>query len=131
MPSPTGKVAYVGTGLVLLLALLAYRLSRPIGEPAAVDRSTIHTDFVKRGMPKRWNNSTPVLFVSAPAHARGHSTFELFKIVDKGKSAVRVPVCFGRLSGGVIEVLDGVSAGDEIILSDTSAYDNFSRIEVR
>lgn len=42
--------------------------------------------------------------------------------------AVRVLVKLGHASGGIVEVLGGLKAGDQVIVSDMSAYDNCSRV---
>jgi HlyD family secretion protein len=44
---------------------------------------------------------------------------------------VRVNVKLGRGSVNTIEVAQGLSVGDKVILSDTSAWDNFERIRLR
>ena len=45
--------------------------------------------------------------------------------------ARRVQVRFGRSSVNTIEVLDGLSVGDTVILSDMSAWDAHDRIRLR
>lgn len=74
---------------------------------------------------------TNVLYVGRPVHAEPASTIGLFKLVDDGKEAVRVPVKIGRVSVNTVEVLNGLAEGDKVILSDMSAYDNFDRIRLR
>ena len=44
---------------------------------------------------------------------------------------MRVPVRLGQGSVNRIEVLEGLEEGDEIILSDTSAWDDRERIRLR
>lgn len=73
---------------------------------------------------------TNVLYVPRPASAPENGTISLFKLLPSGKEAVRVPVKLGRSSVSTIEVLDGLQAGDTVILSDTSAYDSYSRIRL-
>ena len=43
----------------------------------------------------------------------------------------RVKVKLGRASVSTIEVLDGLEAGDKVILSDMSAYANAERVRIR
>jgi hypothetical protein len=43
---------------------------------------------------------------------------------------VRVRVRLGQASVSTIEVLEGLGEGDEVILSDTSAYDSTDRIRL-
>jgi HlyD family secretion protein len=72
-----------------------------------------------------------ILYVGRPAFGGGGSTVGMFKLEDGGRMAVRVPVKLGRASVNTIEVLDGLREGDEVILSDTSQWDNFNRLQMR
>jgi HlyD family secretion protein len=74
---------------------------------------------------------TNVLYVGRPVHAEPESTIGLFKLTDDGKEAVRVPVKVGRVSVNTVEVLAGLKEGDQVILSDMSAQDNFDRIRLQ
>jgi beta-lactamase regulating signal transducer with metallopeptidase domain len=71
-----------------------------------------------------------ILQIGRPVAAAANSTSSVFKIVKDGTEAVRVNVKFGRSSVSIIEVLDGLKAGDKIILSDMSPYDNADRIHI-
>jgi multidrug efflux pump subunit AcrA (membrane-fusion protein) len=51
--------------------------------------------------------------------------------MDDGSEAVRVQVKLGRTSVNSVEILQGLSAGDQVILSDMSAWDNFDRVRLR
>lgn len=59
-----------------------------------------------------------------------NSSVELFKLVDDGRYAVRVPVQIGRASVNAVEISQGLAPGDEVILSDTSAWDDDERIRL-
>lgn len=72
-----------------------------------------------------------VLNVGRPVYASSEGVTELFKVVEGGKYAVRTRAQFGRSSVSTIEVLDGLQAGDEIILSDMSQWDNCDRIRLK
>lgn len=72
-----------------------------------------------------------VLYVNRPTFANAQSTISLFRIEEGGAEAVRVPVRIGRVSVNTVEILEGLREGDEVILSDTSAYDNVNRIRLR
>ena len=61
----------------------------------------------------------------------GPGTIGVFKLVDDGGEAVRVNAKLGRASVNTIEVLSGLRAGDKVILSDMSQWDNFDRIRLR
>src|SRR6266540_2130541 len=72
-----------------------------------------------------------VMYVGRPVQAQSESATSLFKIVDGGKEAVRVPVKLGRTSVSTIEVVDGLQVGDQVILSDMSAYDAYARVRLK
>jgi len=71
-----------------------------------------------------------VLFVGRPSFAQQGGKVEVFKIINGGKEAVRVPVQFGKLSVNTAQVLSGLAVGDEIILSDTNQVDGFDHIRL-
>jgi HlyD family secretion protein len=71
------------------------------------------------------------LFMGRPAYGQANSLVSVWKVVDGGKGAVRVPVRLGLSSVNTIEVLDGLNPGDVVILSDLSAYDAHERIRLR
>ncbi|HVG38020.1 MAG TPA: HlyD family efflux transporter periplasmic adaptor subunit [Pyrinomonadaceae bacterium] len=72
-----------------------------------------------------------VLFLNRPTFVTAQATVGLFKLEEGGTSAVRVNVKIGRMSVNTVEILEGLREGDEVILSDTSAYDNFSNLRLR
>jgi HlyD family secretion protein len=72
-----------------------------------------------------------VLFMGRPAFGQDQSTVGLFKISDDGVNAERVQVKLGRSSVNTIEVLSGLKVGDQVILSDMSAYDAYDRIRLK
>jgi HlyD family secretion protein len=69
-----------------------------------------------------------VLYVQHPAFGQENSTVTLFKLAPDEQDASRVAVKFGRASVNFIEVTSGLNAGDKVILSDMSAYDQYERI---
>ncbi len=97
-------------------------LDGPLPEGARVDLSVDGTIEIER--------LDNVLHVGRPAYGQPQSTVEMFKLVDSGKSAVRVPVKLGRSSVNTIEVVGGLAPGDQVILSDTSAWDGHDRIRL-
>ena len=64
-----------------------------------------------------------VVFVDRPASCVAFNTVELFRVDPDGESATRVEVRLGRASVTSIEVLDGLSEADRIIVSDTRRWD--------
>ena len=71
-----------------------------------------------------------VLYVGRPVHGEANSTVGLFKLVDDGKEAVRTQVQLGRTSVNTVEIVKGLQIGDQVILSDMSAWDNFDRVKL-
>src|SRR5436309_15422606 len=72
-----------------------------------------------------------VLFTGRPAYGQPNSTIGMFKLVEGGGYAVRVPVKVGRTSVNAIEIVQGLAAGDSVILSDMSRYDNVERVRLK
>jgi len=72
-----------------------------------------------------------VIYVGRPAFGQELSTVGLFKLVDNGQDAVRVQVKLGRSSVNTIEIQGGLQPGDQVVLSDMSAWDRFDRIRLR
>ena len=71
-----------------------------------------------------------VLYVGRPTYGQEETTLGLFKLTEAGRVAVRVPVRLGRSSVHTIEIREGLEAGDEVILSDMSAWDAFDRVQL-
>ena len=71
-----------------------------------------------------------VLYVGRPVHGDAESTIGLFKLVNGGKEAVRVNVVLGRASVNTVEIRKGLEIGDQVILSDMSASDNYDRVRL-
>jgi len=72
-----------------------------------------------------------VLYMGRPAFGQDQSVVGLFKIGPDGVNAERVQVKLGRSSVNTIEVLSGLKVGDQVILSDMSAYDAYDRIRLK
>jgi len=71
-----------------------------------------------------------VLFVGRPAFGQDQSTVGLFKQDPDGSGASRVQVKLGRSSVNTVEITEGLTVGDTVILSDMSAWDAFDRIRL-
>lgn len=71
-----------------------------------------------------------VLSVGRPASGASETTVRLFRLAPDGHTAVRVPVRLGRSSFNAVEVLEGLSAGDRVILSEMSRWDNVDRVRL-
>jgi HlyD family secretion protein len=72
-----------------------------------------------------------VLFVGRPAFGQPDSEVRMFRLDPATGIAARVPVRLGKSSVNLIEILQGLRVGDQVILSDTSAYDQHDRIRLK
>ena len=71
-----------------------------------------------------------VIYVGRPAFGQENNTVGMFRLVDGSSEAVRTSVKLGKSSVNTIEILSGLKPGDQVILSDTSAWDAHERIRL-
>ena len=71
-----------------------------------------------------------VLYVGRPVQGQPDSTVSVFKVINGGKEAIRVAVKLGRSSVSTIEIVEGLQSGDQVVLSDMSAWDNHERVKL-
>jgi len=71
-----------------------------------------------------------VIYVGRPAFGQENNTVGVFKLVAGSNEAVRTPVKLGKSSVNTIEIVNGLQPGDQVILSDTSAWDSRERIRL-
>jgi HlyD family secretion protein len=76
-------------------------------------------------------NLQNILYVTLPVHAEPESEAGVFKLTGDGDEAVRAQVKFGRASVNTIEVLEGLHEGDQVIVSDMSAWDGVDRVRLK
>ncbi len=72
-----------------------------------------------------------VLYMGRPAFGQEQSVVGLFRVTPDGTGADRVQVKLGKSSVNTVEVLSGLKVGEQVILSDMSAYDAYDRIRLR
>jgi HlyD family secretion protein len=72
-----------------------------------------------------------VVYVGRPAFGQPDSDVRLFRLDPASGVAARVPVQLGKASVSLIEVRGGLQVGDQVVLSDTSAYDQHERIRLQ
>jgi len=71
------------------------------------------------------------LLVERPVGATDGATSSVF-VVDEDRLLLRrVRVEYGRASSSLIQIVNGVSPGDRIIVSDMRAWDAFDRLQLR
>lgn len=99
--------------------------------------SSLETELPKGAVPDLSVDGTielerleNVLAVGRPVHGSENATVGLFKIEPDGSAAVRVQVKLGKSSVNEIEVIEGLKEGDQIILSDTTQFDNHDRVRI-
>jgi HlyD family secretion protein len=71
------------------------------------------------------------IYVSRPVSAQENAAGTVYRVSRDHASAVRTIVQFGRASSNTIEIRRGLAAGDEVIVSDTSAFDTHERIALK
>jgi HlyD family secretion protein len=71
-----------------------------------------------------------VIYVGRPAFGQPNSDVRLFRVNPQDGSAERVPVRLGRSSVNSIEITKGLEPGDQVVLSDTTAWDAYDRIRL-
>ena len=71
-----------------------------------------------------------VIYVGRPAFGQENNQVSIFKLTGGGSEAVRTPVRLGKSSVNTIEIQGGLQPGDQVILSDTSAWDSHDRIRL-
>jgi HlyD family secretion protein len=117
-----GHVSRIDPSAVNATVTLDVALDEPLPPGARPDLGVEGTITIER--------LRDVLYVGRPAMGQADSRTTLFKLVQNGKEATRVPVTLGRASVSTIEVVEGLKPGDEVILSDMSAWDGFDRIRL-
>lgn len=118
-----GRVARIDPSVVSGTRTVDVELSGPLPPGAVPDLSVEGTIEIER--------LSDVLYVGRPVHGDAGSSIGLFKLVDAGKQAVRNSVEIGHASVNAVEIRRGLQAGDEVILSDMSAWDSYDRVELR
>jgi HlyD family secretion protein len=73
---------------------------------------------------------TDVLFVGRPALGQEQSTVGVFKVEPDG-TASRTQAKIGRMSVDKVELISGLNAGDQVVLSDMSAWDAYDRVRLQ
>jgi HlyD family secretion protein len=72
-----------------------------------------------------------VIYVGRPVDGKAESEGMLFKLEPDGQHALRVKVQYGLTSVNLIEIRAGLQPGDQVILSDMSAFDARERVRLQ
>ncbi len=72
-----------------------------------------------------------VLSVGRPVGAQPDGTLGLFRLAPGSSEATRVQVRLGRASVNSVEVLQGLAEGDQVVLSDMTAWEAVERVKLQ
>lgn len=72
-----------------------------------------------------------VLYTGRPVFGQSNSTIGLFKVSPDGTTAELTQVRIGRTSVNTVEIVEGLREGDQVILTDSSQWDDATRIRLR
>jgi HlyD family secretion protein len=132
-----GQLAYVDTRN----GIIPGRVSRK--DPAATNGTvtvdvTLTAELPRGAVPDLSVDGTielerveSALQVGRPAFGQEQSTIALFKVLDATGNAARVQVKVGRSAVNTIEIVSGLSEGDQVVLSDMSNWDAVDRVRLR
>lgn len=117
-----GRVARIDPAVQNGTVLVEVELTGELPASARPDLSVDGTIEIER--------LADVLYVGRPAYGQPESEVRLFRVDPDSGIAQRVPVRLGRASVNLIEVVQGLQPGDQIILSDTSQWDEHDRLKL-
>lgn len=117
-----GRVSRIDPGAVEGTVLVDVELLGELPRSARPDLSIVGTVEVER--------LEDVLHVGRPIYAREDGAIGLFRLEEPPPHASRVQVEIGKVSVSTIEVRAGLREGDQVILSDMSAWDEHDRIRL-
>jgi HlyD family secretion protein len=72
-----------------------------------------------------------VTYVKWPLKSHAGETLSLFRIAPDGSSVQRVGVVLGKASDDAVEISGGLIPGDQIIVSDTSAWNSYDHLQLK
>lgn len=117
-----GRISRIDPAAVNGAVTVDVRLEGPLPRGARPDLSVDGVIEIER--------LKDVLYIGKPASGQPNSMISLFKLDPDGKRAQRVQVRLGRASVNHVEVVEGLKAGDRVILSDMTQYDSHSQIRL-
>ncbi len=77
------------------------------------------------------NRIPDAVYVARPGSAPENATGTIFKVTGNSDGAEKVKVVFGRASATTIEIRSGLIPGDQVIVSDSSAWDRSDHIRIQ
>lgn len=117
-----GRVSRIDPAVVNGTVTVDVRIDGKLPDGARPDLSVDGTVEIER--------LSDVVFVGRPVFGQANSLVTLFRLDPGTKEASRIQVKLGRSSVNTIEILEGLRVGDQVILSDMSAWDAHNRIRL-
>ena len=74
---------------------------------------------------------TDVVFFGRPAGSSANSVATIFVLEPGSAFARRATVRYGKMSGPLIQVVEGLGAGDRVIVTDMSKWAGYPRVRIR
>jgi HlyD family secretion protein len=118
-----GHVERVDPSVVSGSVRLEVTLEDPLPAGARADQTA--TGFVEI---EKLDN---VLYVARPAGARDDSTVSLFRLDADRVHASRLTAKLGRGSAREVEIVSGPGEGDELVVSDVSAWEAHTKVRLK
>jgi HlyD family secretion protein len=118
----TGQVSRIDPAVLQGTVTVDVLLTSPLPKGARPDLSVDGTIELEKLID--------IFYVGRPVYGQTNSNISVFKIDETGKEAYRVTIKLGRSSVNSIEVLEGLSVDDQIIISDMSNWDVYNRIRL-
>ena len=118
-----GTVARVDPSVQEGSVMVEVRLKGALPDGARIDMAVDGAVQIER--------LSDVLYIGRPVQSQENATVGLYLLEDDGKHARRVRVGLGHASVDTIEITEGLREGDQVILSDTSRWDDHERIRLR
>jgi hypothetical protein len=116
-------------GIVMLSA--ATNPDRPTPPAVSAEAVTIRTVRLRSEMGTAVaGDSRNTLLVARPAGAREGARSSVFALDADGVRLRRITIEYGSAASSLIQIVSGVSAGDRIIVSDMSKWDQFERLQL-
>jgi hypothetical protein len=119
----TGTVIDMDRATQLDTYKLTIRLKEPFPSEATVGQ--------KVGTLIEVGTLRDAIYFERPATARADSEMPLFVLEPNGQFARRTIVRFGRQSGGLIQVVSGLSPDDLVIVTDTTRWNSYERVRLK
>lgn len=76
------------------------------------------------------SNIAEALYIKRPVYAPGHTQVGLFQISEDRNFANKREVSLGQSSVNNIQILSGLKAGDEVIISDSTEWQNHQQVMI-